>query len=272
MKQSCFLKIVILSLLLIVVFITKIEAQEKATDFLKDYYPIAAFGQYTKNKAGTVIKEDPTVNYEILSNVTPQYGLRINVYQIKNWNFKTGFLIKPVTHSTGFHFTKEQTGSVRDYKYSTHTSCQPCSVLSIPLIAEYIIPINNRIKFLVGSSFYVSHYYTNTGGSQFNLRRNTSIFTNDHDRNDKLLLTGAEFSTGFYFLFKHFMLQPEFRYSKSFSTLTSGDFTTENYLTEPHSSKGSYKVSGDYWGISLSVYIKKRGKNKPRKKRRKKNK
>ena len=262
---------VAMSLVLIVAFIPKTEAQNKATDFLKDYYAIAGFGQYTNNRAGTVIKEDPTVNYDVLSNVTPQYGLRINVYQIKNWNFKTGFLIKPVTHSTGLHFTKEQTGLDRDYEYWTHSSCSPCSVLSIPLIAEYIIPINKRIKFMVGSNFYLSNYYTNTGGSQLNIRR-ASIYTINHDRNDRLLLTGAEISTGFYFLFKHFMLQPEFRYSKSFSTLTSGDFTTENYLTEPHSSKGTYKVSGDYWGISLSIYVKKRGKNKTRKKKAKRKK
>ena len=51
------------------------------------------------------------------------------------------------------------------------------------------------------------------------------------------------------------MLQPEIRYSKSFNTIKSGSFTTENYLTKPHSSKGTFKTSGDYWGVSLSVYI-----------------
>ncbi len=260
-----------MSLVLIVVFIPNTEAQKQASSFLKDYYPIAAFGQYTKNKAGVVIKEDPTVNYDILSNVTPQYGLRINVYQTNHWNFKTGFLIKPVIHSTGYNYTKEQTGLDWDFAYSGHSSCQPCSILSIPLIAEYIIPLNKRIKFMVSSSFYVSNYYTNTGGWSLSSVK-ASIYTINHDRNDKLLLTGAELSTGFYILFKHFMLQPEFRYSKSFNTLTSGDFTTENYLTEPHSSKGSYKVSGDYWGFSLSIYIKKRGKNKPRKKKTKRKK
>ena len=65
------------------------------------------------------------------------------------------------------------------------------------------------------------------------------------------------------------MLQPEIRYSKSFNTIKSGSFTTENYLTKPHSSKGTFKTSGDYWGVSLSVYIKKRGKNKKRKRKKK---
>ena len=72
-----------MSLVLIVVFNSKTTAQEKmsATGFLKDYYRISGFSQYTNNRAGTVVKEDPTVNYDVLSNITPQLGLLINVYQ-----------------------------------------------------------------------------------------------------------------------------------------------------------------------------------------------
>ncbi len=260
-----------MSLVLIVVFTQETIGQEKATNFLKDYYPIAAFGQYTKNKAGTVIKEDPTVNYEILSNVTAHYGITYNVYQTNHWNFKTGIIIKPQTLSEGFNFTKEQTGLDFNYAFPTRFSCSPCYILSVPLIAEYIIPINHRFKWVIAPSFTIS-YYRDFISKGLHIISSVSFITNDDDRTSKPLHTSAELSTGFYILFKHFMLQPEFRYSKSFNTIKSGSFTTENYLTEPHSSKGSYKISGDYWGISLSVYIKKRGKNKPRKKRRKKNK
>ena len=72
----------------------------------------------------------------------------------------------------------------------------------------------------------------------------------------------TEISTGFYVLFKHFMLQPEFRYSKSFRNTFSGTYIVENFKTEPNNFKGSFSQSGDYWGVSLSIYIKKRGYNK----------
>jgi hypothetical protein len=53
------------------------------------------------------------------------------------------------------------------------------------------------------------------------------------------------------------MLQPEFRYSKSFRDVFTGHYTVENFKTEPHNSKGTFKQSGDYWGFSLSIYLKK---------------
>ncbi len=262
--QNCKLNIIktAMSFLLIVVFLSKLKAQEQATSFLKDYYPIAVFGQYTKSKAGIVHKEDPSVNYDILSNVLPEYGILVNVYQTNNWNFKTGFIIKPQMISTSINFTKEQTGFDSDYSFTTHSSGDD-SILSIPLTVEYIIPINKQFKWMIAPSITMS-YYRYFGGDQLNSRR-ASIFTIDDDRSDKTLHTSAEISTGFYILFRHFMLQPEFRYSKSFTTIKTGSFTTENFRTTPNSSTGSYKITGDYWGLSLSIFVKKRGKNKKRK-------
>ena len=253
-----------ISSLLIVVFIQQTTAQKQITSFLKDYYPVSAFVQYTRNKAGTVFKEDPTVNYRLIHNITPQYGLLINVYQTNRWNFKTGIIRKPQILSEEFNFTKEQTGYDFDFKYATYLSGDD-NITSIPLIAEYIIPINHRLKWVIAPSFTLSNY-RETGGRGIHARR-AIIHTIRDDRSKKRLHTSAELSTGFYILFKHFMLQPEFRYSKSFNTIKSGSFTTENYLTVPDGSKGSYKVSGDYWGVSLSIYVKKRGKNKTRKKK-----
>jgi hypothetical protein len=258
-----------MSLVLIVVFNNWATAQEKesATAFLKDYYRISGFGQYTNNRAGTVSKEDPTVNYDVLSNITAQYGLLINVYQTNRWNFKTGIILKPLIFSLGLNFTKEQTGFDIDIPYSTHLSGDD-TIWSLPLVAEYIIPLNNRIKWMVAPSFTISNYRY-FGGNELN-RRRASIFTTFDDRSSKPIHTSAELSTGFYVLFKYFMLQPELRYSKSFNTIKSGSFTTENFLTVPDGSKGSYKISGDYWGFSLNIYIKKFGKNKKRNKRSKK--
>ncbi len=256
-----------MSLVLIVVFNSKTTAQEKmsATGFLKDYYRISGFSQYTNNRAGTVVKEDPTVNYDILSNITPQLGLLINVYQTNHWNFKTGIVLKPQILKEGYIFTREQTGLDIDFSYSTELSGDD-TIWSLPLVAEYIVPLNNRIKWMLAPSFTISNY-RDFGGSGLNARRARILSIMD-DRSSKPLHTSAELSTGFYVLFKYFMLQPEFRYSKSFNTIKSGSFTTENFLTVPDGSTGSYKISGDYWGVSLNIYIKKLRKNKTRNKKR----
>ena len=137
------------------------------------------------------------------------------------------------------------------------------TVWSLPLIAEYIVPISKRIKWMVAPSFTLS-IYRYFGGSGVSGRGPTppaTIFISYDNRSEQWFHTSAEISTGFYFLFKHFMLQPEIRYSKSFNTLKSGSYVTENYKTDPSSSTGTFTQSGDYWGVSLTVYIKKKRKN-----------
>jgi len=257
-----------MGILLIVVFIQKTEAQEQATAFLKDYYAVSAFGQYTRMKAGIVIKKNPTINYNVLSSTTPQYGLLVNVYQTRHWNFKTGVLLKPQVLTEEFNFTREQTGLDFDYSYQTSLSGDE-TVWSIPLIAEFVIPINKHIKWMVAPSFSISNYQY-FGGSGLTVIDDARMDFIRDDRSDKPLHTSAEISTGFYILFKHFMLQPELRYSKSFNTYKTGSYIANN-LTSINTT-GTFSISGDNWGFSLNIYVKKRGKNKPRKKKKKKRK
>ena len=252
-----------MSLVLIVVFSIPGMAQESATNFFKDYYAIGAFIQYTNNSKGTVVKEDPTVNYALPSYITAQYGFVVSIHQTKHWNFKTGLIIKPKVLKESLNFTKEQTGANFDFGFTSILSGDD-NMWSVPLIAEYIVPISNKVKWVIAPSFTIS-IYKDFGGSGENSFGSSPaakmIFINDN-RSKKWFHTSAELSTGFYFVFKHFMLQPEIRYSKSFNTLKSGSYTTENYRTNPSSSTGTFKQSGDYWGFSLSIYIKKKRRNK----------
>ncbi|MDC9723867.1 MAG: hypothetical protein PSN34_13995 [Urechidicola sp.] len=246
---------------LIVVFSINIQAQEKPTDFLKDYFLVGAFGQYTNNLKGNVVKEDPTVNFEVASYITPQFGVVVNVYQTQHFNFKTGLIIKPKVDKFNYNFTKEQTGADHDVSYWASSSGDD-NMWSVPLIAEYIVPISKRVKWMIAPSFTMSFYqfFGGYGIEGFGPPPTAKITETDDDRSEQWFHTSAEISTGFYFLFKHFMLQPEFRYSKSFNTLKSGSYVTENYRTEPSSSTGTFTQSGDYWGVSLTVYIKKKRK------------
>ncbi len=262
----------VISILLITVFFQKSMAQDNTLDFLNDYYCIGAFAQYTVDRAGVVYKQDPNLNYDLLEFSVPQLGIVINrVYQYKNFNFKTGLILKYKLIKEHLLFTKEQTGLEYDSELLSSLSSDD-KIISIPLISEYVIPLSHRIKWVIGSSFSIGYYRGQEGGSVHirgvhQNRTSLYIYYDGYDKNP--LFTSAEISTGFYFLFKHFMLQPEIRYSKSFRDVLTGHYVTENFVTEPHNSSGTFKQSGDYWGISLSVYIKKRGKNKKRKTRKK---
>lgn len=251
-----------MSIMLIVVSST-VTAQENTTDFFNDYYKVGAFVQLTENARATVVKEDPTVNYRQPPYLTAQFGFVVNVYQMNRWNFKTGLIIKPKMLKESYNFTQEQTGSNRDYIYHTYLSGDD-NMWSFPLIAEYILPISEKVKWVIAPSVSLS-IYKDFGGSGIHSRGPSppaTINTVNDDRSNKPLHTSAEISTGFYLLFKHFMLQPEIRYSKSFNPIKSGSYTTENYRTNPSSSSGTFKQSGDYIGFSLSIYVKKKGRNK----------
>jgi len=242
----------VMSFLLITVFTQAVS--QNTNSFLKDYYKLGAFGQYTVDSKGIVYKEDPTVGYNLLEYKSYQFGLLYNIYQEKKWNFKTGFILKFKSTKERMSFKKEQTGYNRDISYTISTY-SASRMYSVPLITEYIIPLNNRIKWEVAPSLTFS-YYTGQKGDSGNFRGSAKIYKFYDGYKKKPFFVSAEISTGFYILFKHFMLQPEFRYSKSFRPILTGYYETEGFLTEPHSSKGTFEQSGDYWGFSLSVYIK----------------
>jgi len=253
-----------MSIILIVVFTTQLKAQEKPTSFLKKYYSMHAFVQYTNNIKGVVIKQDPSVNYDILSYITPQFGVLFNVFQTNNFNFKVGIVLKNKMLVEGFNFTQAQTNSsYGDFSYITELGGDD-NMWSFPFIVEYIYPINKRIKWMVAPSITVSSYrdYGGYGLSAFGPIPRAALYTTKDNRGDKPIHSSAEISTGFYLLFKHFMLQPEFRYSKSFTTLKSGSYVTDNYRTGANNTTGTYTLSGDYWGFSLSIYVKKKNRNK----------
>ena len=248
-----------MSILLIVVFCNKAKAQAN-NSFLKDYYRFGIFGQYTVEKAGVVYKEDPNVNFDLKKYVVQQTGIIFNAYQHKNWLLKTGIILKHKMTHEKYIFTRAQIDRaypvVRGFTFDVGAR-----MYAIPIIAEYIVPITKRIKWEIAPSFSLA-YFTGQEGStlfSFNIDRpnppTMEVLFDGYYKNP--LFSSAEISTGFYVLFKYFMLQPEFRYSKSFRDVLTGYYTVKDFKTEPHNSKGTFKQSGDYWGFSLSIYVKK---------------
>ncbi len=99
----------VISILLITVFIQKSKAQDNTLDFLKDYYCVGAFGQFTVDRAGKVYNDDGvTPNFTLESFIVPQYGIIISVFQHKNWNFKTGFILKHKIENTIIFFQRNR--------------------------------------------------------------------------------------------------------------------------------------------------------------------
>ena len=100
------------------------------------------------------------------------------------------------------YFTKEQTSGNLDYIYEEFVSGDDTMCL-FPLITEYIVPLSDKVKWIIAPSFTLS-IYKDFGGE------GTRIIHINDDKSNKPLHTSTELSTGFYFPFKHFMLQQKY--------------------------------------------------------------
>ncbi len=189
-------------LLLIVVFTQATFSQESNTAFLKDYFLVGGFMQYTHNFNYSLFLEDPTVNLEFLPYKTLQFGVLINVYQTKHFNFKTGLIFKPRTNVKRIVFTAAQTGLDYDLELNTLGS-SGLKLKEFPLMAEYIIPISKKIKWSVTPGFSIN-WMKDYGGGEGNIRNGAGIFVFYDDLSNKPFFFDVHIGTGFYFLLNPF--------------------------------------------------------------------
>ena len=250
-----------MSLVLTVFLSISIRSQE-VTDFINDYYRISVQGNYLSFKAGeTNSFKDPIVSYTITKSPGALYGIGINVWNTKHWNFKTGFLLKYNEIAEHYFFPKEQSQYPIDIGYSTRFSDYG-KIITIPINVEYIFSISKNIKPYLTSGFSIG-YYREYGGSGLEGLGGALIENIYDDMSDKPFYSNFEVGGGFYFPLKHLMIQAQFAYSKSFTNILEGSYTVSNIVGQDYTSTtGTLSQSGDYWAVGLSFYFKKRGKNK----------
>ncbi len=79
------------------------------------------------------------------------------------------------------------------------------------------------------------------------------VKTTDND----FFQTSLQMGAGVYFLFDKMMVHTNILYNKSFKDLFQGEFQF-GYLDVSKPTRGYYTVSGDYLGLSATIYLKKR--------------
>ncbi len=255
-----------MSILLIVVCMNDGFGQDNELDFFDNYIRTGAFVQYTHNFNYDLYLEDPSVNIELLPYKTATYGFLINIYQTHHFNFKTGLIFKPLMVRNKILFTSSQTGLEFDLLLLYGADAGK-KLFGVPVLAEYLTPLSNKIIWSISSGVTVN-WLGNYKMGVTNIRNDAKIDLEINYKN-KITLDG-QLATGFYFLFKPFMFHLEFRYSKSFTPIVKGKIFIENFQTIPHNSLGRFNQSGDYYGVSLSIFLKKGKKKKARQQARRK--
>jgi len=259
-----------MSILLIIVYSFSSKAQNNNS------YEFEVFNEYSEwgylltpilyNKASitkdfgkTILENNATLSFQI--------GTNYHFWRAKQWSLNTGINLNLLpAQNASFSLKKEDVydsfnGFQEKVKSYGHLN------LSFPINAEFKTPISNNKFFNINTG--VSFYYMLTRRRNESIIRlvNTEInetrevFGIYQVTQDNKLQISAIFSAGLYIALKNYMIRTNLVYNKSFQNLWEGEYQFGNLLvSEP--TRGNYTVSGDFIGLSITVYFKKRQKKK----------
>lgn len=133
--------------------------------------------------------------------------------------------------------------------------------ISVPLNIEYRKKISNKLIFNSSVGLDIS-YITNSRDdisiqlSSDELNETREVFAAYFETQEKQFQGALAFGAGFYIPLNKLMLQVNLIYNKSFKYLLEGEYQFGNLLvSEP--TRGDYKISGDFFGLSTTVYMRK---------------
>ncbi len=266
----------IVSLLLTIVCLSSFSQESSKTNAeLKVFSNFRKWGfsiTPTIYAKGKTTKNYGTTNLNTKSMYSFQAGVERYFWNTKKWSANVGLKIGLAPFSNHyFHLKSEDTPS----DFSNYDGSSDVG-FSQPYI---IVPINIEYKKKIADKKY------------FNLNLGVNINVGISSRDDSVtrfiselpndvteireifayyLLTpegaqySATFSTGVYFVLKKCLVKTNILYNKNFKNLWEGEYQFGNlFVSEP--TRGDYTVSGDYIGLSTTIFFKKRTKNKKRK-------
>lgn len=201
-----------------------------------------------------------------------QLGIKYHFLKEKKISFNTGvkFTLIPQINS---YFKLSKNDVYESFNGFEESLKEYGSVyVSVPINVEYKKRLNNNIIF--NTNLGLDIFYITSSRDDFSIELASSslnevreIFAIYYETQDNAVQFSAVLSTGIYFMFNKFMLQANLVYNKNFQNLLDGEYQFGNlFVSEP--TRGDYIVSGDYFGLSTTVYFKKRAKKK-RKQRKK---
>lgn len=196
--------------------------------------------------------------YKINNSIVPAIGVRYNFLQIKNWNFNASFQLNFFGDRDKEYIAPEELPNIGGWWVVT--SSELSSILYIPITAEYIFSTERKVSYSLGAGLGMSYYQYNedTSGSfdvnyipisRINYIGNGHYFASGHIK------------ASMYFKSKGgTMFQTSLTYKKSFKNYREGEYSVTNLAQSPDNTQ-KFSQSGDYLGLSLAVYFKKKNKN-----------
>ena len=202
------------------------------------------------------------------NTIALEFGFKKHFFKEKTWSFITGITLKPIPFFNLLISLKKEDiifdTSFDEKLNDTFGHFYP----SIPLLIEHKMQIakNTYFNFETGFSiFYIDNGNIYTSFEFANDEQIREVFGVYAVTQENTIQASFIISPGFYFTKKNYLFQINLKYNKNFQNVLEGEYLFDNLLVSPRT-RGSYKISGDYIGLSTTVYFKKKKYKKHKKK------
>lgn len=215
-------------------------------------------------KAETTQKQG-TLNIENLPMQTWGFGFTKLIHPENKFAFKTGFYIQ-VTPLYNYNINIKKEDLFGAYTKEDFTHKMNASfyrpIITIPAFVQFKKQMAEKIYFnletgfqfliMQKGSFETSLLLTDPEISES--REVFGMYGENQGADDFFPYPNFIISPGFYFTLNKMLIQTNFVYQKSLITLYKGEYLFDN-LTESPRSRGDYKLSGDYIGLSFNIHV-----------------
>jgi len=256
-KNNCtanYLKVTMGILLIVIFKIENVKAQN-AEDLFKNHHKWGITGQYNIfSEADITPTNNNRINYEIFKNKRFAIGLDYNFYQHRKWNFKVGLQLQWFGNDAGYTILEEE--NITPFNIGNFYRTEHDRILHLPFGVEYVFLKRGKFFISFGGGAGISYYQFDavTFDSSIN---DVPIFISNYENSKSPFYSSGHLETSIYFKRKSFMFQASLIYNKSFKSYRKGNYEFLNLEISPDT-KGEIDQSGDFMGVSLTVYLKKR--------------
>jgi len=247
-----------MSFMLIVVFGSKNVAAQNAEKLFENHTRWGITGQYNIfSEAVITPTRNNNLSYEILKSKRFAVGLEYNLYQSKNWNFKTGLQLQWFGNELGYEILEPENET--SFNLGGFVSTEHDKLVYLPISGEYVFFTTKNLFFSFIAGLNLTYYESYDDETFTTSINDVQLFTSSYKNNSSPMNFGIHFGPSIYLKRKSFMLQMNLVYKKSFSSFRKGTYQFSNLELSPDVS-GTIDQSGDFLGAGLTIYFKKRTK------------
>jgi len=251
----------------LIIFYLSLVAQENNEPIIDEYdvfydYTHWGFSVMPVMYKDPQFSENSTAKIKIINNVpTMQFALRYHFNHAKALSFNTGLIYTWIPRiKYTFNLREDDVFKKEDSYFENNLYSD----------SYFLIPLNFEYKLRVDKNLYLNVNWGITGAmrggfSATDVKKISvdfqeeaiQIFKFNYRSND--FYFNAKISTGLYIVFDKFMLRTNVLYNKSFNDIMTGEYAFGGLRISPPE-KGKFSFSGDYFGISTTVYFKRKTK------------